>query len=1360
MDQNLNFNTTSFSSTTKRTMRPTTSKPRPVTGKPQMVKNKLKDKPMDIKNRPYSSMKPSKAPLPKLRPEPLIINTTKSNKNRPMSSSKGNMDFRTIRPASHYQDKCFNKYWESNSVPSTSIIPKILASPKTPDNPLANHNLINNPVFLDNILGGNRLLYKYPQIDWSNKKPASFLTHVGGSEFNLSHCETSFTSRPISAFTSTLSRRKNNAKPNRPFTAMNKTQQQKKLLVSGSQKPARPITALPPSIQEKFEQENKNEYEYDDSFFNDTRNEIKKLYPNVNRLYEEYEKLNVKTYSIKTAQADTDLLEIFDRSQRTLAATLAKVGDYEYYTSFQRIGSFMDYSMQMKWEDLKNIEKHISQTKNNMLCYQSRHNTQPTQKNFTNLSPYFNDPNSMFHGMMMMEPEGEEMRSEINKSHNIYDPIDFLPKYSSDDIFKEELYGEEFIKNVVTSINNYNKYLTTNRIKRSDLKKFNKLALKEKLSAKIYFSFEGQYKNLIETNLSEIEELYYYTLKKIIMDYILRSPHERNRLNIIFFPRKALPSSFTIAEHGSFNRNKFVDWVDNYTNSFNALEKDLSLCNIAVSALIDWTRCFNHVDLVYLKGLDSLKDKELSIIHIDDFCRIEESYMNKAMRFLRDIYYRGAILITKKNKVLKRKDMSSIGRWTFKGFIEEKEEDEDEEYNNPNYGMNYEDQLNDFWTNVNLDDLIDIRLTPSNFGFVTYMLRKQIDLSKNDYDELSAEKKIKLNTSVTSYCSIFFRKLCERALNEFCYFFEKYPSNDALLKEIKENKEKDLDFTRELEYDEHDIKLPQLNSFKISHLVEPIISIRTKYEPLYNLVKLEYNFEQIYEKIIKIIDVVCNLFNSICTTHFLEFKTVLPSEREKIVKEHSSKLNEYFNSDPNQNKSFLDEYYHNLCPNIILEEIETENYMKTYLKIIYQNELFLSDIKSKIYRKVKVEYSEFDECLKIFDPLKDVITNNFSENIKSFLDNYSAIPDYNRYSIFLEKIRTYQKYISIIPDKIQYSMFAIDTRQTKKELNEKLDNDTSFLMRSLEEEIIEKYNQNIEKFSELIKLIDVRLTTPEEVVEMEKTKAKVGSELSEVHHRLEDAYKIYLFLIKIGHKYTDEIISKTVETMKKMKKYQADTERVEKMHQENREWLENKFKDEKNRIEHDIMLYLQEVNFLDEQTHTNEYENVVATIEVLENKVPEFLSRIEKNLRDEELLFDFKSDSFDGFYLGKKKLDKLAILWKNIMDFYEERKALIHNFNEDVDFEYYNTKFADIQNAVSANRMSLRKEEEIVGKMSKILEDDIESISNFLQIVHKVIDSPKPLNEDLKRDVLEILDSKSMDVACREILFKYFSKKT
>ena len=73
---------------------------------------------------------------------------------------------------------------------------------------------------------------------------------------------------------------------------------------------------------------------------------------------------------------------------------------------------------------------------------------------------------------------------------------------------------------------------------------------------------------------------------------------------------------------------------------------------------------------------------------------------------------------------------------------------------------------------------------------------------------------------------------------------------------------------------------------------------------------------------------------------------------------------------------------------------------------------------------------------------------------------------------YLDKIQVFENYIDTIPDKLQYSMFAIDNRQTKKDLRDKLEGDKTTLMKSLEDEIISAYDKNIEKFSQLLKMIE------------------------------------------------------------------------------------------------------------------------------------------------------------------------------------------------------------------------------------------------------------------------------------------------
>ena len=911
------------------------------------------------------------------------------------------LDFRSVRPKSRCQDRVFNPYWQIK-----------LTSPETIfKNKIFSMNEDEKNVYIEKTMQEKMQLYKFPQINWGNKNPNNFLSHVGGSEFNVSQTMTKITTRPVSSLTgfyqntNTAFRKLNT---NRPITAFNRKNKNTVFLKRPNtgflRKKIRPRTAFSPNnkqfdkldnineinspsiilsdtdniikekvperIKRQFEEKIKNDYNYKDEFFNEISKEdlmdnteemnalfksnadIKgsKQYIKTKALIKGFQENQLQNYSIKIDQADTDILELFDRSQKTNAATKAKDVNFHYCSTNQRIASFMEFSQHLKIEYILKISKDINRNKKNLLEYQSKHNIRKPDYGelLINDCPHFRDSNSLFHGFMPFEENGMKMISEYNLKYNIYDPIDFLPKFGNYYLLEEHA-DQELIEKIQTSIKNYNKYLYSDKFRETDLKKFNKNSLNNSILTKIDQYLISNHKYLVLEQSQELEELFSFIIKRIIMDYIIRSPFERQRLNIKRLPKKVLPSSYTIAQYGSFNRRRYDNFIQNYNNSKNFLENNLSLCNISLSGLINWTSSFSHVNLVYLKNIHLLKNS-IQTIHLEEFWRIQESYLNKIFHFMRDIYYRGAILITKKNKALKRKDVVSDGKWTFKGFIP-KDEEFNLEYNNENYGMYYEDQLQDFWTNINLENLIDIRLTPSNIAYTIYYSKRQIDLSQSDYDLMSQDAKIKLNNCVSTYCLLFFRKLTEKALNDFLNFFDKYKSNQEIFNSLKEK----VSYVSDLFYEnDDDIKLPELLSFYISPYVDPLISIKTSMND-HGEIKIEFDLDQINEKITEIVDTLCNIFSSLPTSHFLEFKKILPSQREKIVKEHSAKLNEFFNSDKNKNKSFLEEYYKTFCPNLILEE---KGEIESNLNVISTTELFVIDIKGKIYRRLKEQYLE------------------------------------------------------------------------------------------------------------------------------------------------------------------------------------------------------------------------------------------------------------------------------------------------------------------------------------------------------------------------------------------------------------------
>lgn len=1192
---------------------------------------------------------------------------------------------------------------------------------------------------------------------------------------------------------------------------------------------------------------NKNNSNYDGKIISEDKSLSinKKYYPRVESLYRNFESIKFRGTSIKVQAADSDLLDIFDRSQRTMAATLAKVGDYEYYSAYQRIGSFMNFSMHLKWDDLKKIEERYNYTKNQPELLISKKDTKSLPENMSNSSllsisqtmsvicningNFKRNPNWLFHGFMKYEADAEKVYLQIlnPNSGKTYDPTAFVQLIINDRICDPSNWPQDFQNKIRISLNNFDKYLDSEKILISDLVSFESYdkKLKYKFISRIDFKLVKKYKNIVESNLKEIENKFYDTLKTVIMEYILRSPFERKRLNIQYLPKKSLPSSIIIANHGSFNRKLYVDWVKNYIDTQDQLNKNLSSCNIISSSLCDWTQNFQHVNLINLdnKFINKLISTDQGTIHVEDFFNNQNCYMKKSFIFLRDIYYRGTILITKKNKFLKR-SLGKEGRWTFKGYINEKilqeqntydsigtishnrnyssldtERNEKIEkhsnnnhlvfYNDPFYCMDIDDLIEDFWSKVNYEDLLDIRVNPSYFVYITLLKKSKFDLSKNEYDILSQENKHNLNTSVSAYVTIFFRGIVEKTIQQLSNFILNYKLKDEIINSVKERHEKNFstsyipyDLNSEIFYHEKEIKMPNLRVFSIKEYVNPILSIKCKYDNSFTYIKLEYSYDQVSDFFIKLIDNTVTIFNNLLTAHHLQFKETPPSEYEKIQKEHWVRLNDIFTDKMEDGKPkpkvFSDDYFSNLCPNLILEEIKSksnlnsssnENYtkinsIKTYLRVGFPNDDNIINLKNKIIKHIKNHFIDMEESMKVFEPLKELYSNLLSDHIYSFLEtinqNLSVGVDYNKFLQFAEKIRQYQKYISTIPNFISYSLMSIDTREIKADMFKKTVELSNNLFKSLEDSIIQLYLGCNDRYNKIYKSIDRRLYTPEDLVEMDKIKINMTSELNNISKDFEDAMKIYFFLFKVDHNFSEGIMSKTDETVKRHLRFKKEYDEVEKVHQRDRDILENKFREDKNKLESDISEFISNVNSLDSEIYIAFYDQVLEKIENNEKLIQPLKERITILSKDEELLFNYKLITFEEFDKILLKLNKFSLLWNKASLFYKLRKTLLENFSDMIDLTEPILVLKELNTVLHKNRNKLLSGEEIVLKMSKIVEDDIDVFREFLEVINEVIESNIPLDENLRGRVINHLDSKKLDTACKNILFVYFSKKT
>ena len=377
--------------------------------------------------------------------------------------------------------------------------------------------------------------------------------------------------------------------------------------------------------------------------------------------------------------------------------------------------------------------------------------------------------------------------------------------------------------------------------------------------------------------------------------------------------------------------------------------------------------------------------------------------------------------------------------------------------------------------------------------------------------------------------------------------------------------------------------------------------------------------------------------------------------------------------------------------------------------------------------------------------MNELKSNALETEVKSLSENWNlGTPDYSKYMKTLKKIKKFKNYLNILPIKLNYSMFAIDNREVIQSLKEKLNQIIINLFSGLENKILKTYELNNDKFIQIIRKIDVKLNSPQEVVDMDNIKNNVNMEITNIINSYEDSYKIMLFLVKENDIFSDNLIQKICLGMKNYYKFKRDKERIDNIHTENKRSLEAIFYEERKKLEDKIELYVNEVNKLDQQTHITEYDKVNAIILYLkEDLTAELDAEISKSIKDEEF--------------------KLSILWENIQAFYREKRLLIHNFNEDIDLDGedgYIFIFDDIKTKIEQNRKDLKKGEEVIINLSKIIEDEISHILDFLAVVKRVFETEPPLDEDLKADVMMAFEDKKIEQSCRETLFAIFSNKS
>lgn len=168
----------------------------------------------------------------------------------------------------------------------------------------------------------------------------------------------------------------------------------------------------------------------------------------------------------------------------------------------------------------------------------------------------------------------------------------------------------------------------------------------------------------------------------------------------------------------------------------------------------------------------------------------------------------------------------------------------------------------------------------------------------------------------------------EKSVETLVNFFYNFKYNEDIYNKITVF----YPLNEELFFKKNEIKLPALRAFQLRNYVDPAINIKIVWDNRFNNIKLEHSIDKVMDLLLKLVDTCIQIFNNFCTTHFLEFKNIDPNDIERVQKDHWSRVNEIFLD--LKAKTFVSDYFLNFAPNIILQEIKTQNYMKTYLTVL------------------------------------------------------------------------------------------------------------------------------------------------------------------------------------------------------------------------------------------------------------------------------------------------------------------------------------------------------------------------------------------------------------------------------------------
>ena len=197
-------------------------------------------------------------------------------------------------------------------------------------------------------------------------------------------------------------------------------------------------------------------------------------------------------------------------------------------------------------------------------------------------------------------PDDNPINEGANK-YIVYDPGSMKSEFSYPNLAS---FSKPLLKELEISVLRYNHYIDDPEgIRPSEISKYNKEWMSNALNLiypnHLLKTFTEKVKDLFQEVLANYSD----SMKRAILNYILRAPAERKRLHILMIPREVPPSSDKIALQGGYSLKIFKEWHKAKKDAEAEVKIKMISNNIVMGSLVNWWYDFRDIKLFKFNGL-------------------------------------------------------------------------------------------------------------------------------------------------------------------------------------------------------------------------------------------------------------------------------------------------------------------------------------------------------------------------------------------------------------------------------------------------------------------------------------------------------------------------------------------------------------------------------------------------------------------------------------------------------------------------------------------------------------------------------------------------------------------------------------